>query len=67
MLIITDFCIISIQIFELFKKIKVFSSPNFAEKKQKKPRPKALNYKARIVTKDLFADRINKKDENTKE
>jgi hypothetical protein len=47
--------------------MKVFSSPNFAEKKQKKPRRKALNYKARIVTKDLFADRINKKDENTKE
>ncbi|CAG4918539.1 unnamed protein product [Colias eurytheme] len=40
--------------------MQLIPTPNFAVVKQKKPRRKAINYKARIVTKDLFTD-IDKK------
>lgn len=40
---------------------QLIPTPNFAVAKGKKPRRKAINYKARIVTKDLFTERENKK------
>ncbi|CAG9794003.1 unnamed protein product [Diatraea saccharalis] len=40
---------------------KLLSTPNYAVIKQK-PRRKAINYKGRIITKDIFTDRENKKE-----
>ncbi|CAK1578653.1 unnamed protein product [Parnassius mnemosyne] len=46
---------------------QLLPTPNFVVVKQKKPRLKSINYKGRIVTKDLFAERVITKENNTKQ
>lgn len=46
---------------------ELIPTPNLAVVKQNKPIRKAINYKARIVTKDLFAEKANEKHQREKE